>query len=187
MCDPDQIVHDLQRILDQEGRDLAGLLERSPTQARERAQAELDPRAARCARGDAERPRNLAEYYEYLERFIRWIPRADRCAGVEATSPEERYAKEVSDRLAHFFWLVDQKVGAESTAIAENSDAFRDWLTEFARQWSASSTGLSPSVRRSSTRSWPTRPSTPSRSPWSRVGRTRRVAGSRSTSSSLAS
>ena len=80
-------------------------------------------------------PQDLDEYEGYLKRFIRWVPRQSDAQAWKDLAPEERYAKEVSDRLAHLFWLIDQKVGEGETAIAENSDVFRDWLTEFARQW----------------------------------------------------
>ncbi len=128
---PDQIVHDLHRILDREGPDLARMVERSLDQARERAHAELSPELLDAL----DWPRDLSEYDEYLRRFIRWVPQQTSDPAWKTSAPEERYAKEVSDRLAHFFWLVDQKIGDGGAAIAESSEAFRDWLTDFARQW----------------------------------------------------
>ncbi len=47
---------------------------------------------------------------------------------------------EISDRLAHFYFLVDQSdSGAAETSgsIVQNEDPFREWLTEFARRWGA--------------------------------------------------
>ncbi len=131
MHGPDQIVHDLHRILEREGPDLARLLERSLAQARKRAQAELSLELLDAL----DWPHDLHEYDDYLRRFIRWVPQQTSDPAWKTSAPEERYAREVSDRLAHFFWLVDQKVDDQGSAIAESSGAFRDWLTDFARQW----------------------------------------------------
>ena len=131
MYEPEQIIDELQHVLEQESRDLGGLIERSLEQARERAPADLSPELVDAL----DWPRTLPEYFDYLRRFIRWVPQQSSAPAWKTSAPEERYAKEVSDRLAHFFWLVDQKVDDGGRAIVENSDAFRDWLTEFARQW----------------------------------------------------
>lgn len=82
-------------------------------------------------------PRDLPEYYEYLKRFIRWVPRQSDAEAWKGSSPEGRYAKEVSDRLAHFFWLIDQETEEGETSLAHDSDAFRTWLTQFTREWGA--------------------------------------------------
>lgn len=131
MYDPDHIVRELESILDREGPELGAQLERSLLQARERAHAELAPELVDAL----EWPRNLSEYADYLRRFIRWVPQQTSDPAWKTSAPEERYAKEVSDRLAHFFWLIDQKVDAGSGVVVESSDAFRDWLTDFAREW----------------------------------------------------
>lgn len=129
MYTPDRIIERLRDVLNRD--ELGGLLEQSLTKARESAQRELDPDVFAAL----EWPEDLAQYEEYLKRFIRWIPQQTDAKAWTKQAPEERYAKEVSDRLSHFFWLVDQKVDERQTAIGENSDAFRGWLTEFARQW----------------------------------------------------
>lgn len=131
MTGPDQIVHDLQVLIDKDDRDLAALLERSLRRAAERARAELNPDLVEAL----DWPQDLTGYYDYLARFIRWVPRQSDAPAWKSSAPGQRYAKEVSDRLAHFFWLVDQKVDVDDTAIGENSESFRGWLTEFARQW----------------------------------------------------
>jgi phosphatidylserine decarboxylase precursor len=131
MNKPHQTVRDLQDLLQKEGSDLEMLLEKSLRTARERAEADLDPDLLAAL----DWPEDLPGYYSYLEQFIRWVPRQSDAPAWKDTAPEERYAKEVSDRLAHFFWLIDQKVDVGETAVAENSDSFRDWLTGFARQW----------------------------------------------------
>ncbi len=130
MTDPDRILRDLESLLE-EDRDLATTLERSLVRASERAEAELEP----TLRDALEWPRDLPGYFAYLTRFLRWIPQQTDAEAWKVSAPEERYAKEVSDRLAHFYWLVDQKVDVDGTAVAESSEAFRDWLTEFARAW----------------------------------------------------
>jgi phosphatidylserine decarboxylase precursor len=142
MNGPDQIVQELHATLDRDPA-LGDLLVRSLRQARERAQADLDP----DLREALDWPRSLPEYDDYLRGFIRWVPRQSDAAAWRKSAPQGRYAQEVSDRLAHFFFLVDQKIdrkadretGPEAdeggAAIAENSAPFRDWLTAFARQW----------------------------------------------------
>jgi len=127
---PDTIIEQLQDTLEQDQR-LTALLERSVVKARDLAEAELNPDLFAAL----EWPQNLDQYEAYLTRFIRWVPRQSDAKAWKNQAPEDRYAKEVSDRLSHFFWLIDQKVDDGETAIAENSDIFRDWLTEFARQW----------------------------------------------------
>lgn len=130
MSTPDTIIEQLQDTLEQDQR-LTALLERSVVKARDLAEAELNPDLFAAL----EWPQNLDQYEAYLTRFIRWVPRQSDAKAWKNQAPEDRYAKEVSDRLSHFFWLIDQKVDEGETAIAENSDIFRDWLTEFARQW----------------------------------------------------
>lgn len=130
MTDTDQIIQDLRQLLDKDP-DLAVLLEKSLKQAREAAEADLNE----DLREALDWPRDLPEYYDYLTDFIRWIPQQSDNPAWRTSAPEERYAKEVSDRLAHFFWLVDQNVHEDGSAATESSSEFREWLTEFARQW----------------------------------------------------
>lgn len=87
MHEPDQIVHDLQSILDDEGQDLARLIERSLTQARERAHAEL----AQPLLDALDWPRDLPEYYDDLRGFIRWLPQQSNARAWKTSAPEERY------------------------------------------------------------------------------------------------
>jgi phosphatidylserine decarboxylase precursor len=126
----DQIIQDLHDVLeDDDG--LADRVEQSLRQARERAAGDLDPVLFEAL----EWPGDLAEYDDYLRRFIRWIPRQTDAPAWKTSAPHERYAKEVSDRLAQFFWLLDQQVDAETVCLAHDSAPLRGWLTEFARQW----------------------------------------------------
>ncbi len=131
MTDPDALIRDLETLLDGEDGELRTVLEKSLRQAAERAEAELE--------GDLydalDWPTDLAGYADYLARFVRWIPRQSDHPAWQSTTAEDRQAKEVSDRLAHFFWLIDQQVDDDGGAIAERSTAFRDWLTRFARDW----------------------------------------------------
>ena len=129
MHDARQVVRDLQHLVEQD-HSLGQRLQRSLRTARARAEAHLDPEL----RDALDWPTDLDGYYEYLEAFNRWIPR-QTSAPAWASASGSRYAKEVSDRLAHFFWLVDQKEEGADTAVGEDSEAFRDWLTDFARQW----------------------------------------------------
>lgn len=91
--------------------------------ARRRAEDELNPDLYQAL----EWPRDIGEYEAYLKRFARWVPHE---SNADAWKNEKRQAQEVSDRMSHFYFLVDQ--GDEPP---QSSDVFRDWMTEFARQW----------------------------------------------------
>lgn len=127
MSDPDQIIRKLHDVLDKE-QGLADLLERSLKQARESAEAELRPALFEAL----EWPVDVDEYEGYLKRFVRWVPRQSDAKAWQEIEPGERQAQEVSDRTAHFFFLVDQQVDGEAP---QGSTAFRGWMTEFSRQW----------------------------------------------------
>ncbi|MDG3010891.1 phosphatidylserine decarboxylase [Rhodococcus sp. D2-41] len=131
MSSPEVIIDRLHDVLGGDGR-LAVRLELSIRKAHELARAKLDPDLFAAL----EWPLDLAGYEAYLKRFVRWVPQQ---SGGDAWKgqggPADRYSKEVSDRLAHFFWLVDQEVGPKGGTIGKDSAAFRGWLTEFARQW----------------------------------------------------
>jgi phosphatidylserine decarboxylase len=126
----EDITERMRKILDDDP-DLAQLLERSLVEARSRAAQHLDADIYEAL----DWPTNVAEYEGHLQRFIRWIPRQSNDKAWTKHAPHERLAKEVSDRLAHFFWLVDQPVHDGVAPVAEKSESFGDWLTEFARQW----------------------------------------------------
>ncbi|HET8605272.1 MAG TPA: phosphatidylserine decarboxylase [Marmoricola sp.] len=130
MTDPVQTVRDLHELLAKEPQ-LEKLLVRSLTEAKERAEQDLD----RELFDALDWPTDLDGYDAYLEGFIRWIPQQSDHPAWRTSAPEERYAKEVSDRLAHFFWIIDQDVHEDGGAIAEGSESFRRWLTDFARAW----------------------------------------------------
>jgi phosphatidylserine decarboxylase precursor len=131
VTDPAQIVQDLHKVIANEDRDLASLLEQSLRTAHERARAELNQKLYDAL----EWPQDLDAYGDYLEGFLRWIPQQTDAPAWRTSAPEERYAKEVSDRISHFFFLVDQEVDEDGAAVAQSSTAFRDWLTRFSREW----------------------------------------------------
>ncbi len=125
--DRDSIKTSLHGLLDSEP-GLADRIEGSLRRAAERA-----PRDLRAPLVEAlDWPRSIDDYIDYLTGFARWIPQ-------QSTDPAwadgtDQNAEEVSDRLAHFFWLVDQKVDGDE-GVAEGSAAFRRWLSDFARGW----------------------------------------------------
>lgn len=124
MSEPTAIIQKLRDTLDKE-QGLSNQLERSLTKAREWAEAELNPDLFAAL----EWPRSIEEYEGYLKRFIRWVPHESKA---DAWKNEQNNAQEVSDRMSHFYFLVDQEADGEAP---QNSDAFREWMTEFARQW----------------------------------------------------
>lgn len=127
MSDPGEIIQDLRDCLDKED-GLADALRRSLAKARRRAEADLNPDLYRAL----DWPESIGQYEEYLKGFIRWVPRQSGAKAWQGLKPNERYAKEVNDRMAHFFFLVDQRVDDRPP---QQFDAFREWMTEFSRQW----------------------------------------------------
>lgn len=129
----DEAVDRLRDLLARDGT-LRGRLERSLVLARERAEQGLDADLFAAL----EWPQDLEGYERYLAGFLRWIPQQTGSAAWRNSSPQGDCAKEVSDRLAHFYFLVDQSDSGDaetSPAIVQNDDAFRQWLTKFARRW----------------------------------------------------
>ena len=131
MHDPYRVIKDLKNYILKEDCELETLLEQSLEQARERGRHELNSKLFEAL----EWPANIEEYYDYVERFIQWIPQQSSSDAWKNLAPKAQYEKEVFDRLCHFFWLIDQKVGNSENSVVENSDWFRDWLTECARDW----------------------------------------------------
>ena len=124
MSEPEAIVHQLRDALDK-AQGLADVLEQSLVKARQWAEAELNPDLFAAL----EWPTDIGQYEEYLKRFVRWVPHESK---TDAWKNEERQAQEVSDRMGHFYFLVDRKVDGKAP---QDSDVFREWMTEFARQW----------------------------------------------------
>ncbi|MGI8679075.1 MAG: phosphatidylserine decarboxylase [Jatrophihabitans sp.] len=130
MTEAISIIDKLHHVLD--GHDgLADRVERSLVQAHAKAQAELNP-----AVFDAlDWPADLPAYENYLRGFLRWIPQQSGADAWKQPAPKDRFAKEVSVRLGHFFFLIDQNVDDGDPVIVENSEAFAEWLTEYTREW----------------------------------------------------
>lgn len=78
-------------------------------------------------------PTNVEDYVAYLRSFSRWAPQQ---SGEDAwKNPEDGQSQEVYDRLCHFYWLIDQKVGDNGTTIVENIPWFSEWLVAYAKDW----------------------------------------------------
>lgn len=127
MSQQDAIITGLQDVLGKE-EGLAELLEQSLVNARKSAEAELNADLFEAL----DWPEDIAQYEEYLKGFLRWLPRQSDATAWRGMDPGQRHAKEVSDRISHFFFLVDQD---GERGAPQDSGAFRDWMTEFARQW----------------------------------------------------
>lgn len=120
---------------------LGDLLEASLTTARQHAEAELDRNLFEAL----EWPCSVSEYEDYLQRFVRWVPHQ---SDADAWKQNGK-AQEVDDRMSHFYFLVDQQADGRAP---HSSSAFREWMTEFARQWGSfldTPESFSPEVLRS--------------------------------------
>jgi len=108
--------------------DLAKLLTESLQQAKAIANAELDRDLFEALPW----PVNIPEYIAYLSKFARWMPQQSTDKAWKAPGTDEQ--QEVYDRLCHFYWLIDQKVGPDSK-IVENNEWFSKWLIGYADVW----------------------------------------------------
>ncbi|WP_156685883.1 phosphatidylserine decarboxylase [Mycobacterium sp. Marseille-P9652] len=129
MSSPDAIIRGLRAALDEDA-GLANRLEQSLRTARKLAEAELKPELFDAL----EWPTDVDQYEGFVTRFLRWVPRQSGAPAWQEQDGKQTHAKEVNDRTAHFFYLVNQEVDGVSP---QGSDAFRGWMTEFARQWGA--------------------------------------------------
>ncbi|MES1956103.1 phosphatidylserine decarboxylase [Salinisphaera hydrothermalis] len=130
----DRVIRHLHDHIERDEQNFVALLEQSLKEARERAAEELREPLFEALTW----PTDFNGYTAYVADFLRWIPyQSDHEAWQNADSDRERHDQEVYDRLCHFFWLIDQNVGDDSSAIIENVDWFRDWLLECARDWGA--------------------------------------------------
>lgn len=127
MSKPEAIIQDLRDLLDKE-EGLSGRLERSLVKARQAAEDKLNPDLFAAL----EWPETIAQYEDYLKGSVRWIPRQSNDKAWQGIKADERYAKEVNDRMAHFYFLVDQELDG---GAPQDSETFRGWMTRFARQW----------------------------------------------------
>ena len=78
-------------------------------------------------------PTDLEGYYKYLEFFVRWKPQQSGKPGWK--NPETGQSQEVYDRLCHFYWLIDQRVGKKKSVLVEDIPWFSEWLIAYARAW----------------------------------------------------
>ncbi|MBF6277417.1 phosphatidylserine decarboxylase [Nocardia sp. 852002-51101_SCH5132738] len=124
------IAQRLRDLLDEDP-DLAAGLEQSLVQARQVAEDGLKDELLEALPW----PQSVAEYVDYIDDFARWVPRETDSPAWRAQAPHQRYAQEVSDRLSHFFWIIDQRPDGRDTSVAYGSDTFREWVTDFARDW----------------------------------------------------
>ena len=107
------------------------LLTQSLNMARNTAREQLDP-----ALFDALAwPTSYPEYIAYLRDFSRWVPQQSSDPAWKNPNSDEH--QEVYDRLCHFYWLIDQGVGANGSVVVEDIPWFSEWLVGYARYWGA--------------------------------------------------
>ncbi|NUT46088.1 MAG: phosphatidylserine decarboxylase [Saccharothrix sp.] len=126
MPDSTAVIDELKKKLDQSP-DLRARLEASLKQASEEALTKL----RKPLREALAWPSDVTGYLEYLGDLAQWAPRQDPG---EAWANDKNGAQEIFDRLCHFYFLIDQKVG-DDKKIVENDDWFRGWLDRYAQAW----------------------------------------------------
>jgi phosphatidylserine decarboxylase len=105
------------------------LLLESLQKAKMIAQDELDP----ILFINLQWPVSLTEYNKYLIELSKWMPEESNHAVWEI--PHENGHQEVDDRLNHFHFLINQKVGIGNTTMVQNIPWFSNWLIDFAKCW----------------------------------------------------
>ncbi len=110
--------------------EFASLLVQSLQKANKKGQKKLDEKLYEALQW----PIDFEEYEEYLLWYANWIPRQSMDpAWTDPSNLGEQ--QEVYDRLCHFYFLIDQKVGPEKSVIVENIPWFSDWLVRYADAW----------------------------------------------------
>jgi phosphatidylserine decarboxylase precursor len=123
----DDPIEEFQRLA-RKDKGFIALLEKSLKLADDAAQKQLDPLLYKALQW----PLDLSTYVDYLTKFARWIPKQSTDPAWTKPSTDEH--QEVYDRLCHFYWLIDQKVGPDGR-IVENVPWFREWLVRYASAW----------------------------------------------------
>lgn len=65
-------------------------------------------------------PKNIDEYYTYLDDFSKWIPTDGNIKS------RDYYDEELLEKLCHFYWLIDD---------VQNIPEFSNWLISFINSW----------------------------------------------------
>lgn len=129
MTDSSKKIIELLKEKMQQDKKLSDLLLASLFEARNQAKKLLDPMLFNALPW----PTDLARYEEYLIEFSRWVP------GTSDTKVwhmlAENGQQEVDERLNHFYWLIDQKIGPNASRIIENINWFAHWLVTYIKDF----------------------------------------------------
>lgn len=112
--------------------DFISLLEASLAEAKSEASSGLDKDLFAAL----DWPLNLEGYIDFLFGFARWRPQQSDAVAWKSDPdhPEKESSQEVYDRLCHFYWLIDQKVGPDGIRL-QNIPWFSEWLISYADVW----------------------------------------------------
>ena len=78
-------------------------------------------------------PLSISDYETYLISLSKWMPEESDSDIWKV--PGTTSHQEVDDRLGHFHWLINQKVGTSGTTIIQNTSWFSKWLIDYANCW----------------------------------------------------
>lgn len=113
----------------QEDKKLADLIYESLRKARITAKTDIDVELYNALIW----PHDVTEYLQYLAEFVKWVPQQNSQSAWNKPGIESY--QEVFDRLSHFYWLIDQKVGFNNNLVVENIPWFKNWLLDYAKLW----------------------------------------------------
>ena len=77
-------------------------------------------------------PQNWQDYVMYTWEFSRWVPHQSKEPAWTEPGTDEQ--QEVYDNLCHFYFLIDQSVGAEKQQV-QNDGWFSKWLVRYSNSW----------------------------------------------------
>ena len=75
------------------------------------------------------------EYIDFLGEFWVWKPQQSDLDAWK--DPKTGNAQEVYDRLCHFYFLIDQPLGADGKTVMQSIPQFAQFLVAYANQWGA--------------------------------------------------
>ena len=78
-------------------------------------------------------PITIEAYHTYLLQYAKWLPK--EISKEVWRIPNSNGHQQVDDRLNHFYFLINQKVGKDDSTIVQNIPWFSQWLSDYSISW----------------------------------------------------